>query len=366
MTDRVPGKGELTATGLSARSTWFVRTACAGTGRRARVTWYGLFLSFLFLPPFITDNGHIEMDSTAAQTGSVSDRPLAGIAFMAAAAVLYSSFDALTKWLVADYSPFEILFFRALFAFLPWALWVAREPFPVRVARTPEPGLQVLRAVLGFSSVTCFALAFRVLPLAVAVAIVYSAPLYTTALARPVLGELVGRTRWLAVVFGFVGVLVITRPSPTGLQAGAAWAVLGSILYAFTSLATRRLGSANRAPTTMFYSMTVYVLLGAMLLPFTWKTPDAAHWAGFVGIGIVGGTAQFLLFEAYRHAPAATVSPFEYTTLAWSVVWGFLVWQELPDADSVLGMLIIAAAGLALARYEHRLQRRPPIAHATD
>jgi len=295
------------------------------------------------------------MDSTAGQTGSLSVRPLTGIAFMAAAAVLYSGFDALTKWLVvASYSPFQILFFRAVFAFLPWALWVAREPVPAQVVRTSQPGLQILRGLLGFASVTCFALAFRVMPLAVAVAIAYSAPLYTTALARPLLGERVGVTRWIVVVVGFLGVLVMTRPSAGGLQAGAGWAIAGSLCYAFTSLATRRLGGANRAPTTMFYSMTVYAVLGAALLPFTWKTPDAAHWLGFAAIGLVGGTAQFLLFQAYRNAPASTVSPFEYTILAWSVVWGFMVWHETPDVTRVMGMLIIAVAGLALARHEHR------------
>ena len=295
--------------------------------------------------------------SPTARAPYLQPGPAAGIAFMAVAALLYSGFDALTKWLVADFSPFQILFFRALFAFLPWMFWLAREPAPARVAATPRPGLQVLRGILGFAAVTCFALAFRVLPLAAAVAIAYSAPLYTTALARPLLGERVGATRWTVVLFGFAGVLLITRPGAGTAQAGAAWAVAGSFLYALTGLASRRLGESDRAPTTMLYSMTVYAVLGGALLPFVWQQPEPAQWIGFVAIGVVGGLAQFFLFQAYRHAPASTVAPFEYTILAWSLVWGLLVWQELPDAAAVSGMLVIATAGLALARREHRNHR---------
>lgn len=302
------------------------------------------------------------MTSSTAQALNAPVRPVAGIAFMSVAALLYSGFDAITKWLVADFSPFQILFFRAVFAFLPWAMWVARENAPARIAVTPQPGMQVLRGLLAFAAVTCFALAFRVLPLAVAVAIAYSAPLYTTALARPLLGERVGLTRWLVVGFGFIGVLVITRPGDGALQPGVAWALAGSLLYALTGLATRRLGDTDRAPTTMLYSMSVFAVLGGILLPFVWRTPELVQWTGFVAIGIVGGLAQFFLFQAYRNAPASTVAPIEYTILAWSVVWGFLVWHELPDSAAVTGMLVIAAAGLALARHEHRNHRRVPTA----
>lgn len=277
---------------------------------------------------------------------------------MSLAALFYSGFDVITKWLVADFSPFQILFFRGLFAFLPWLLWVAREPAPARVAVTPQPGLQILRGALAFAAVSCFALAFRYLPLAVAVAIAYSAPLFTTALARPLLGETVEPGRWVVVAVGFAGVLVMTRPGAGALQAGIGWAVAGAMLYALTSVVTRRLGGADRAPTTMLYSMSTFVVLGGVLLPFVWQAPGAAEWAGFVAIGLVGGVAQFFLFQAYRLAPASTVSPFEYTILAWSVIWGFLVWHELPDVLSVLGMLIIAGAGLALVRQERRDGRR--------
>lgn len=298
------------------------------------------------------------MTATAA-TARAPDRPLAGIAFMCLAAVFYSGFDAITKWLVADFSPFQILCFRGLFAFLPWFFWVAREPAPRRITATDRRGLQILRGILGFAAVSCFALAFRVLPLALAVAIAYSAPLFTTALARPVLGEAVGLGRWCVVLFGFSGVLLITHPASGSVPAGAAWALAGALCYAATSLATRRLGSGDRPATTMFYSMSVYALLGAATLPVVWRTPEAAQWIGFVAIGLVGGVAQFFLFQAYRLAPASTVSPFEYTILGWSIVWGLLVWQEVPGTASIVGMGIIAAAGLMLARSEHRAQRRP-------
>ena len=297
------------------------------------------------------------MAATAA-SARAPDHPLAGIAFMCLAAVFYSGFDALTKWLVADFSPFQILCFRGLFAFLPWFFWVAREPAPRRVTATDRRGLQILRGILGFCAVSCFAMAFRVLPLALAVAIAYSAPLFTTALARPVLGESVGLGRWGLVLFGFAGVLLITHPSSGTVPTGAAWALAGALCYAATSLATRSVGGGDRPTTTMFYSMTVYAVLGAATLPVVWRTPEPAQWLGLLAIGLIGGVAQFVLFKAYRLAPASTVSPFEYTILAWSVVWGLLIWHEVPDAASAGGMAVIAAAGLMLARSEHRAARR--------
>lgn len=281
---------------------------------------------------------------------------------MAVAALLYSGFDVLTKWLVVDFSPFQILFFRGAFAFLPWLAWAAREDQPRRVMVTTQPALQILRGVLGFAAVTCFALAFRSLPLAIAVAIAYSSPLYTTALARPLLGESVGATRWWVVALGFVGVLIVAQPGTGLMRAGTAWAIGGAVLYALASLTARRVGTVDRAPTTMFYSMLVYTILGAATLPLVWRQPELAQWAGLADIGIIGGIAQFFLLQAYRLAPASTVSPIEYTILAWSVIWGLLIWNELPDLPSMLGMLVIAAAGLALARHEQR-QSRIAIGH---
>lgn len=278
--------------------------------------------------------------------------PVAGITCIAIAAALYSVYDAAAKWLVADFAPVQIVFFRAVFALLPWLLWVMREAQPRRVAETARPGLQVLRGVLGFAAFVCFALAYRELPLAMAVAVIYSAPIFMTGLSGPLLGERVGAFRWGVVLAGFAGVLLIARPGPGMLDSGIGWALAGALLYGLSGLATRRLGAGDRATTTMLYSMGVYLVLAGGALPWAWQTPDGPAWAAFVLAGVVAGIAQFFLFQAYRHAPVATVSPFEYTILGWAIVWGALFWHELPDAVTIAGMAVVVAAGTALARHE--------------
>jgi len=280
--------------------------------------------------------------------------PLTGIACIVTAAALYSMYDATAKWLVVTYSPVQIVFFRGLFAFIPWTAWVLRHREARHVARTHQPVLQFVRGGLGFAAFVCFTLAYRHLPLGTAVAIIYSAPIFMTALSGPLLRERVGAARWSLIGLGFVGVLVIARPTPGHLDAGVAWAVAGALIYGLSGIATRHLGHANRSTTTMLYSMLVYTVLGAALLPWTWHTPDTIAMLGFAGVGIVAGTAQFFLFQAYRHAPVSTVSPFEYTILGWALVWGLVFWDEVPAATSVLGMGIIVVAGALLTRYERR------------
>jgi len=233
--------------------------------------------------------------------------PLTGIACIVTAAALYSLYDATAKWLVIDYSPVQIVFFRGLFAFIPWTAWVIRHREARQVAYTPQPVLQVIRGMLGFAAFACFALAYRHLPLGTAVAIIYSAPIFMTALSGPILRERVGAVRWSLIGLGFLGVLLIADPTPGHLDVGIAWAVAGALVYGLSGIATRHLGHGNRATTTMLYSMLVYTLLGGLLLPWIWHTPDTRALIGLIATGLVAGTAQFFLFQAYRHAPVSTV-----------------------------------------------------------
>jgi drug/metabolite transporter (DMT)-like permease len=280
--------------------------------------------------------------------------PLTGIASVVAAAALYSVFDAIAKHLVAAYPAAQIVLFRALFGLVPWAVFVGAGHGLRATVATDQPGFQVLRGALGFAAVLCFVLAYRTMPLSDAVAIAYSSPILVTALSLPLLREPVSPQRWGAVLLGFVGILALTRPGSGLLDSGALWALAGAVLYALTGLVTRHLGAANRPPTTMFYSAVVYIVLGGATMPFVWTTPDGPALVGFVALGIVAGIAQYLLVHAYRLAPAATISPFEYTILAWAVVWSVLVWGHVPSGWSLAGMVIVVTAGVLIARSERR------------
>lgn len=280
--------------------------------------------------------------------------PIVGIVSVVAAAALYSVFDAIAKHLVADYPAVQIVLFRALFGLVPWAVFVGAGHGLRAAVTTEQPGFQVLRGALGFAALWCFVQAYRTMPLSDAVAIAYASPILVTALSFPLLREPVSARRWGAVLLGFVGILALTRPGAGLLESGALWALAGAFLYALTGLVTRHLGAANRPPTTMFYSAVVYIVLGGAAMPFVWTTPDGSALLGFVAIGVIAGLAQYLLVHAYRLAPAATVSPFEYTILAWAVVWSVLVWGHVPDGWRLAGMAIVVTAGVLIARGERR------------
>lgn len=286
-------------------------------------------------------------------TAAGSARIRRGALCMLTAALLYAIFDSLAKSLVVDYHAVQVVFFRALFGLLPW-LFLARG-VGYRVAlRTAQPLVQILRGALSFAALLCYVLAYATLPLAEAVSIAYSAPLFMTVIAIPLLREQVGARRWAALLVGFGGVLVLVRPGPELFSGGALWAVAGALLYATSAVVTRMLGARNLSVTTMFYSMTTSLVLGGLSMLALWVTPNASDLLRFAALGLVAGIAQYLLVQAYKLAPVAVVSPLEYTTMAWAVVSGIVIWGEVPDWITFAGIAIVLGSGLYILRREGR------------
>lgn len=289
--------------------------------------------------------------TAASDSGAAGAQIQRGALCMLGAALFYSVFDSLAKSLVSDYTALQVVFFRALFGLLPW-LVIARGVGYRTAVRTGQPAAQVLRGTLSFVALLCYVKAYASLPLAEAVSIAYSAPLFTTMIAIPLLGERVGLRRWSAIMVGFGGVLVLVQPGPDLLTSGALWALGGALLYATSAVVTRHLGAKNLSVTTMFYSVATYLVLGGLALPFVWAPPAAADLLRFAALGLVAGVAQYLLVQAYRLAPVAVVSPLEYTTMAWAVVFGILIWQETPAWSTALGIVVVVGSGLYILRRE--------------
>jgi drug/metabolite transporter (DMT)-like permease len=275
-----------------------------------------------------------------------------GILLMLAAVAVFSTMDALIKYLTAGYSPIQIIFFRNLFAFLPIFPLLARGG-GIALLRTRRLGSHIARAAMGFGAMICFFTAFALMPLAEVVAISLSAPIFITAFSVPLLAEQVGPRSWAAVLVGFIGVLVMVRPGGAALNDPVAFLPLaGAVLYALALIAMRKLGATERAPTTVFYFTLACTVLSGLAQPFVWKTPDLPDLALLICVGLLGGSAQLLMTQALRIAPAAVVAPFDYTALVFSIGYGFAFWGEVPDLLLLVGAAIVVASGLYILHRE--------------
>src|SRR6202044_3165687 len=195
------------------------------------------------------------------------------------------------------------------------------------------------------------------LPLIEANAISFTSPLISVALAALVLKERVRIYRWSAVTIGFVGVLVVLAPHLSGDEltiamasatslAGVIYAVAGSITNAGTMIQTRRLTKSETTSSIVFYFSLICALSGLVTLPFGWLAPTGDEFLALIGTGILGGLAHIIMTESYRYASASVVAPFDYTSMIWALLLGYVIFGERPTTMIVLGSAIIAAAGL--------------------
>jgi len=287
------------------------------------------------------------------------DRIGLGIAGVVIGMFAMSIMDALAKWLGEGYPIAELAFFRYVFA-LPPALFILWQQRGGRasLALRWKTG-HILRAIFGLGATCTFFLGLRYLPLAEAISIAFSAPLLVTALSVPILGERVGPRRWAAVVVGFVGVLVMTRPGAEAFRPEALYILAAALCYALTMLVTRRLARSDTTPAIMLSNICISIPLCALALPFGWRTPGAMDFLLLALLGLVGGIGMYFMTQAYRYAPAAVIAPFDYTALLWGTLFGWLIWQELPGTSVWLGAAIVVASGLYIVHRETRVRTSP-------
>jgi drug/metabolite transporter (DMT)-like permease len=258
---------------------------------------------------------------------------------------LFASGEGFVKHLIRDYNVAQVVWGRFTFHALVFLVIFARGGILAQM-RTARPGLQISRSILLLIATGLFFTAVRYLPLADAVAINFVAPLLVTAFAIPVLKEHVGMRRWIAILVGFIGVLVIIRPGFAVIH-WAAFLPLGTaVCYAFYQLLTRIAARTDDARTSLFWTAAVGAVVTSMIAPFAWTAPDAAGWAMMITTGFLFGLGHYLLIRALEVAPASVLSPFIYTHLIWATVVGYLVFDDFPDAFTIAGGAIVITSGL--------------------
>jgi drug/metabolite transporter (DMT)-like permease len=270
-----------------------------------------------------------------------------GIFYMLAATVSFAGSTAAAKWLVATYPPGEVLFLRQLASLATCAVMI----LPVRglaVFHTRRLRDHGIRAVSQATAQTLIMIALSLLPLASAVAINFSAPLFATLASAIFLREAVGPVRWTALVAGFFGVLVITNPGADTFQIGTLYAIGNAVLYGSVTAGVRGMTATESAETLIMYQMVLLTVIFTAFLPFGFIMPDWIDATVMLLIGVANAFGQSWWTRALHLAPASAVTPFYYFSLVWAIGIGFVVWGDVPTVGLLAGSAIVVGSGLFL------------------
>lgn len=290
-------------------------------------------------------------------SGRKADRPGLGLAAATASYAMFSLQDATVKWLVQDYSVFQILFSRSLVV-MAIAVVVGGRPALRDMRQSRHKPALAIRAGLILGAWFLFFTAARRLGLAEVTTIYFAAPVVTVVLSVLVLKERVGAGRWCAVLIGFVGVAVAARPS-AGVPLGPTLLTLSAAaVWSFSGILARLISRTEGTLSQMIASNMLFVLACALALPWVWRTPSPFDLALMLGLGLAGGMGQVLMYEGYRLAPASLVAPTEYSAFLWAFLLGFAIWGEIPAHSVWLGAgIILSGAALMLCSERGRLGR---------
>ncbi len=279
-----------------------------------------------------------------------------GILFMVLATMMFATASALTKWQVGLYPVGEVVFARSISSLLVCgAVMLPMTGLAVFATRRPRDHLA--RGLSQATSQTLFALAFTLMPLAGAVSINFSAPLFAALVSILWLKERAGFARWAALLVGFAGVLVVTNPGANSLTLGALFALGNAVMYGSVTVAVRGMTKTKSANTLLIWQLTTIALFHSVLLLFGCRIPAPVDAAMLFGSGFANAIGQYFWTQSLRLAPASAVTPFYYLMLVWAMAYGFLIWGDVPSAGLFLGSAIVVGSGFFLFWREARLQR---------
>ena len=292
--------------------------------------------------------------SQTTSHGTVTDRIGVGIACATAGLFGMSVMDACAKFLGAEYAVTQIMLFRNGISVLAVLAFVLVAGGGFARLRPRHPILLAIRTVTGLGAAWLFFTGLRFLPLADAFAIAFAAPLFITALSVPVLGERVGFRRWAAVVVGFLGVLVVVQPGAAAFRLEALLPLGAAVCYALSVLVGRRMARAMTTSAIIFWPSLFIVAITGLMMPIEGKVPVGNDLSLFVFLGVSGTAGLILVTQAYRYAPASVIAPFDYSVLVWGVIFGWVIWQDVPGSNVWIGSAILIACGLYILRRETR------------
>lgn len=281
---------------------------------------------------------------------------LKGIALMAVGVALLTANDAASKYLTQAHPVGQVICLRqaaTLLVIVPYVMLVSGWG-ALRVVSWPG---QFTRGLLFVANAVLIVLGFSLLPLATVIVIMFSSPIFLALMSGTLLAERVSVERWIAILAGFAGVLIVVRPGAAAFDWVVLIPVAASLANALRDIVTRRLSRTETSIAILFWSTLIVMGAGALTAPFGWTAVSATGAFWFVVAGVFNATAHFLMIEALRLGEAAAISPVRYTSLIWATLMGYLIWGDLPDAWVVAGSAVIIASGVYMIRVETRKPR---------
>ena len=280
-----------------------------------------------------------------------------GIVYMLAGFFLFSGADAIAKLLTADFHPVQIAWTRMLGLVIVVVVLLFSKG--VQILHTKKPFLQIARGCVAVGSATLFITAVAYVPLADAVAVSFVAPFMVTIMSAVFLGERVGPRRWVAVTIGFLATLIVIRPGMGVIHPAVGLVLLAAMFFAFRQVISRFLSGSDRTITTVAYTALVAGFLLSIPLPFFWNTPaNTEQLILFAGLAVLSGCGELLIIKSLEIAQAVVLAPVHYSLILWGTIYGFLVFNQLPDGWTLLGAAIIIATGIYTIHRETLVKRQ--------
>ena len=262
----------------------------------------------------------------------------------------FSLMDVIVKWSV-DYPIGQILFFRGFFGIIFYFFIIPHDRLH-NFYQTKRPGLHSLRCIAGLIAIVAIFIALRKLPLATVVSISFAAPIFTTIFSIFLLKEKVGVYRWLAVLVGFIGILIITEPGISELNIYYIFPIIFCLGLSYVAITLRQLSSTEPVwLISLFFSIAI-TLLSLITVPFGWVMPSIAHFLILSLIGIFGGVSNLWLSQSYKYSEVSLVTPLKYLTLVFAIIFGYFIWDEIPTIKTLIGAFLVIISTLIIFRRE--------------
>ena len=262
----------------------------------------------------------------------------------------FSLMDVIVKWSV-DYPIGQILFFRGFFGIVFYFFVIPRNRLH-NFYKTKRPGLHSLRCVAGLIAIVAIFIALRKLPLATVVSISFAAPIFTTIFSIFLLNEKVGIFRWLAVLVGFIGIIIITEPGISEVNIYYIFPIIFCLGLSYVAITLRQLSSTEPVwLISLFFSIAI-TLLSFLSIPFGWVMPSPTHFVILSLIGIFGGVSNLWLSQSYKYSEVSLVTPLKYLTLVFAIIFGYFIWEEIPTIKTLTGAFLVIISTLIIFRRE--------------
>jgi len=314
-----------------------------------------------------------DMDKTISETQDTTSQ---GIMFLVLGLSVFSLQDVIMKFFSDQIALQEVIFLRGLVTLMIICPIMFYQQGKASF-KSQQPVLCLIRGLCGFICFSTFSMALAVLPLAEAMPLYYTSPLFVVALSIPFLKETVGIRSWFAIIVGFTGVVLVAQPGADGLEPAMLLAIISAIAYSGQSLLARKLGPTETALGMTFYSQLSFIFFSGLIgitlgngwlneishpsaqyLLRSWSQPTLCQFGLIIALGVISAIGFYCISQAYRLGRANRVAPFEYSSLPLAVLWGWLFWGAIPEFMTIMGSLLIVGSGIYVLHREVMRKRR--------